>query len=334
MKLVECVPNFSEGRDPVTIDRIAKALSSVTGCQLLHVDSEHDTNRSVMTLMGEPEAVSEAAFEGIRTAVETIDLKKHRGTHPRFGAADVVPFVPWEGVEMDACITLAKNLATRCASLEIPVYLYGQATEDPQRRYLADLRRGGFEGLARQLSVLPPDRGPSAPHPTAGAIAIGAREVLVAWNITLKTTDLGLARRIARTLREFQAVTRDDEGRAVSRVNRGLPGLRSLGWHSARDGCVQVTSNITDWKQCPPHQVFEAVQALASQQGVRIRGSELVGMIPREALLIAGRHFGGETLGPDAAVAAAIDNLRLDRIVPFNPAERIIEARLKKRRTS
>jgi len=317
LSLVECVPNFSEGRDPARVAAVADAARGHGRAQVLHVDPEWDTNRFVMTLMGPGEAVAEAAFRSVEAAVRHLDMRQHQGSHPRMGAADVCPFIPWSGVDMATCVALAEGVAERCAeALDLPVWLYGAAARQPENRYLADIRRGQFEGLAGMLERNPPDFGPATPHPTAGALAVGAREVLIAWNVTLDTDNVALARDIASKVREFQRVERD-----VS----GLAGVRALGWMSQRDGAAQVTMNLTRWTEAPPHVVFETVAQLARDAGASIRGSELVGMVPIEALLQAGRHFGETSLDDTKLVSRAVSALGLGEIVDFNPRERILE---------
>lgn len=326
MSLVECVPNFSEGRDSARVAAIADAARDHGRARVLHVDPERDTNRFVLTLMGPGEEVAEAAFHAVQAAVSNLDMRQHQGSHPRMGAADVCPFIPWNGVNMETCVDLAEGLAQRCAEeLDLPVWLYGAAARQPWNRYLADIRRGQFEGLAGMLQRNPPDFGPATPHPTAGALAVGAREVLIAWNVTLDTDDVALARSIASGVREFQHVDRDAAGRAVCRETGGLPGVRALGWMSQRDGAAQVTMNLTRWREAPPHVVYEALAQLARDAGISIRGSELVGMVPLEALRQAGQHFGEEGLDDTELVARAVSALGLGEIVEFNPHERILE---------
>jgi glutamate formiminotransferase/formiminotetrahydrofolate cyclodeaminase len=227
---------------------------------------------------------------------------------------------------MATCVALAEGLAERCAEeLDLPVWLYGAAARQTWNRYLADIRRGEFEGLAGMLQRNPPDFGPVTPHPTAGALAVGAREVLIAWNVTLDSDDVTLARDIASKVREFQRVERDESGRVLRREGGGLAGVRALGWMSERDGAAQVTMNLTRWRQAPPHLVFDAVAQFARDAGANIRGSELVGMVPLEALLQAGRHFGETSLDDTKLVSRAVSALGLGEIVDFNPRERILE---------
>ena len=327
MRVLEAVPNFSEGRDSEAIQRIAASMQGVTGAQLLHVDPEYDTHRTVMTLVGEPEAVEQALFQGISEAVCSIDMGCHSGSHPRMGAADVVPFVPWVGTTMDDCIRSAHRLGERLGrELGLPGWFYGAAALAPDSKYLHDLRQGQFEGLTRKLQTKKVDFGPQQAHRTAGATAVGARELLVALNCTISTKDVGVAKRMAGVLREFQRVRRGPDGSVEQRISAGLPGLRALGWFSKRDGLAQVTMNLTNTEEAPPHRVFRRLSELCSAEGVEIKGSELVGMIPEDLLSAAGEAF--EPSASDS-VSAGIRGLRLGVLHDFKPEERIIERVLK-----
>ncbi|XWX04665.1 glutamate formimidoyltransferase [Aggregatilineales bacterium SYSU G02658] len=270
--LVECVPNFSEGRDQQVIAQLAEAVRGVPRVRLLHVTSDYDHHRSVLTFVGESEAVLEAAFRAIQAAAQLIDLKRHHGQHPRMGAADVVPFVPLGSTSLDACVELARRLGARVgAELGLPVYLYEAAAQRPERRLLAEVRRGGYERL-RETIHLPeraPDYGPAVVGP-AGAVIIGARLPLIAYNVFLKTDDVSIARRIARDIRESGG---------------GLRAVRALGLLVS--GQAQVSMNLTDYQVTPLHEVMQAVSTLASQHGVEIDRSELIGLLPQQAALDA-----------------------------------------------
>jgi glutamate formiminotransferase len=325
MKWVECVPNFSEGRDPERVEAIAEAMGQVEGAHLLHVDSERDTHRCVMTLMGVPEAVEEALFRGVKMATERIDLRSHKGSHPRMGATDVVPFVPWSGVDMVECVASATRLGARLgAELDLPVWLYGAAASVPENRYLHDLRRGHGEKLARKAV----DFGPARPHPSAGAVAVGARPILVAMNCTLDTEDVRLAKALAAQIREFQHVRRSTDGEVTQRRAEGLPGLRAMGWLSARDRRAQVSMNLTNTDLAPPHLVFDTLSRLCALTDTALLGTELVGMIPEGLLAQAGVHLDPAASDP---VAAGIQKLRLGVMHDFLPDERIIERALSSR---
>jgi glutamate formiminotransferase len=271
--LVECVPNFSEGRRAEVLEAIAAALRAHPLVQLLDIESDADHNRSVFTLVAPPEAMAPAMFDAIRTAASLINLDHHTGEHPRIGATDVVPFVPLAGVEMQQCVALARDLGRRVGEeLGIPVYLYEQAATRPDRVNLADVRRGEYEGLKTEIETDPnrkPDFGPSRVG-TAGATVIGARPPLVAFNVFLTTGDVDIARRIARSVRHS---------------NGGLRYVKALGL--LVKGKAQVSMNLTDYRKTPVHQVLELLRREAARYGVTIESSELIGMIPQEALLDA-----------------------------------------------
>ncbi|MBL4844622.1 MAG: glutamate formimidoyltransferase [Planctomycetes bacterium] len=270
--LVECVPNFSEGRDLARIALLKRAASGVVGANLLDVHQDPDHNRAVLTLAGEAEAVLEAAFQTVATAVSCLDLRTHQGVHPRIGAADVVPFVPLEGATLADCAELARRLGERLASeLELPIYLYGAAATSPERALLPWLRKPGFEGLAAALQSTEraPDFGPALPHPSAGATAVGAREFLLAFNVDLASEDLALARQIARAIRTSSG---------------GLPGVQAKGLALPSQGCVQVSMNLNDLRQTGPGAVYQEIHRLAKEAGVEIASSELVGLMPEIAV--------------------------------------------------
>ena len=274
MPLVECVPNFSEGRRPEVVARIREAIAAVSGVAILDVSSDTSHNRTVLTLVAPPETVAEAAFAGIRTARELIDLTQHQGEHPRMGATDVVPFVPLDGVTMDTCVALAKSLGERVGrELGIPVFLYERAATRPEYENLADVRRGEFEGLRTKMRT--PDFGPSSVHPTAGAIAIGARPFLVAYNVYLgPASNVAVAKEVAK---------------AVRGSSGGLRYVKALGLEV--DGQAQVSMNLVDIDKTPMSRAYEAVRTEAAAHGVAPTWSELVGLVPERALLDAGaRH--------------------------------------------
>ncbi len=276
-KIVECVPNFSEGRRRDIVDRIVKAMQQVPGAQVLDVQSDVDHNRSVVTLVGEPQPLVEAAFRGVATAAEHIDMNHHRGEHPRMGATDVVPFVPVRGVSMEECVLLARQLGQRVAEeLGIPVYLYEEAASRPDRRNLADVRRGEYEGLRRDIGADPeraPDFGPAVMGP-AGATAIGARPPLIAFNAYLNTSDVGPAQAIAR---------------AVRHSSGGLRHVKALGL--VVDGQAQVSMNLTDYRHTPIHRVVEMIRSEAALYGLDITRCEVVGLLPAGALVDAARFY-------------------------------------------
>jgi glutamate formiminotransferase/formiminotetrahydrofolate cyclodeaminase len=336
VKLVECVPNFSEGRDQTTIATITAEVSAVTGVELLDVDPGADTNRTVVTFAGEPEAALEAAFRCISKAAELIDMRAHSGAHPRMGATDVCPFVPLEGVTMEDCAQLARRLGERVGSeLGIPVYLYEHAAVGG-RRSLADARRGEYEGLGDRDDS--PDYGPAF-NAIAGATAIGAREFLIAYNVNLNTRDRKLAHRVAQAVRELGTPRRDDAGKLIRDEDGKTvfdPGrfkeCKAVGWYIDEYQRAQVSINLTDYNVTSVHNVFDACREEAAKRGMRVTGSEIVGLIPRAALLAAGDHYlraQGKSAGvPEThRIQAAILSLGLDELGPFDPAEKVIEYR-------
>ncbi len=280
MRLVECVPNFSEGRRPEVIDQIVNAMTTVDGVTLLDKEMDADHNRAVVTIVGEPEAVLEGAFRGIASARDLIDLTKHEGEHPRMGAADVCPFVPVKGVRMNDCVELARRLGERVGSeLEIPVFLYEAAATRPDRENLADVRRGQFEGLREEIGTNPdkdPDYGPKRIHPTAGAIAIGARPFLIAYNINLGTPHVSVAKKIAKAIRHSGG---------------GLRYVKAMGFEIKDRGIAQVSINMVNYKGTPLFRVFDMVKNEAARYGVPVVGSEIVGLVPVEALVDCADYY-------------------------------------------
>jgi len=276
-KIVECVPNFSEGRRKEVIDRIVEAVATVPGVHVLDVQSDADHNRTVVTFAGEPEAVEEAAFRGIQEAAELIDMDLHRGEHPRMGAADVVPFVPIKNVTMEDCVAIVRRVGERVGrELDIPIYLYEEAATRPERRNLADVRRGEYEGIKAEIETRPerePDFGPRHVG-KAGATAIGARPPLIAYNVYLGTDDVEIAKAIAR---------------AVRHSSGGLRYVKALGL--LVKGRAQVSMNLTDYRQTPVHRVVEMIRREAERYGVSVVESELIGLIPNEALAEAAAFY-------------------------------------------
>lgn len=290
--LVECVPNFSEGRDAAVVDSIAAAIRSVNGLALLGCERDRDHNRCVITFAGAPEAVLEGALAGVAKAVELIDLTAQRGVHPRIGAADVVPFVPVSGITMDDCVRLAWRAGEEIwRRFRVPVYFYEAAARQSDRARLETIRRGQFEGLRDAVRVDParrPDVGGAELHPTAGATVVGARKFLIAYNINLSTPDVGIAKRIARTIRASSG---------------GLPSVKAMGVLLASRNQAQVSMNLTDFETTPVHVVFEAVKREAARHGASIFSSELIGLIPRQALdMAAGVDLQWENLRPDSVL--------------------------------
>ena len=343
MKIVECVPNFSEGRDAAVIEAIADAIRGTEGCTLLDVDPGTATNRTVMTFIGSPEAVAEGAFRATAEAAARIDMRRHQGEHGRMGATDVCPFVPVADVTMEECAELARQTGRRIGEeLGIPVYLYEAAASRPERRNLADVRRGEYEGLPAKLQDpdWAPDFGPSEHNERSGATVVGAREFLIAYNVNLNTRNRKLASDIAMEIREKGRLLRDDAGKIVRDENgkaRRKPGLfqdvKAVGWVIEEFERAQISINLTNYLVASPHAVFDAICTLAHERGLRVTGSELVGLIPREAILAAGRHYltrqGSITGVPEARlVESAVQSLGLNDVKPFDPQERIIEYRV------
>ncbi|HWH37825.1 MAG TPA: glutamate formimidoyltransferase [Candidatus Limnocylindrales bacterium] len=305
-RLVECVPNFSEGRRGEVVDALAQAVESVAGVQLLDRTSDADHNRSVLTFAGSPAAVAEAAQRAVAVAIGRIDMTAHEGQHPRLGAVDVVPFVPIGETSIEECVELAREFGRRIAEAhELPVYLYARAATRPEREVLADIRRPQFEGLGELIGQPghEPDFGPSRLHPTAGATVVGARPFLIAYNINLDTRDVELAKRIARRVRERSG---------------GLPRVQALGLYLDDLACAQVSMNLLDHTVTPLWLVWETVGALARAEGVEVRESELIGLCPLAALLEVADHAGAD--------ADAADEIRLRhaaehlRIRDFRPS--------------
>jgi glutamate formiminotransferase len=279
-RLIECVPNFSEGRNPARIDALAAAMSGVPGAWVLDCHRDPDHNRSVITVAGEPEAVAEASLSGVGAASELIDLNQHQGAHPRIGAADVLPFVPIQGVELEDCAALAHQTGHRIwEKYQIPVYFYEAAALRPERAALEHVRKGQFEGL-REAAPRDPDRAPDVGgpelHPTAGAIAVGARRFLIAYNVDLDTPDAAIAAEIAR---------------AVRASSGGLPAVKAMGIALPSRGISQVSMNLTDYRQTSLQQAYEAVRREAGQRGCAIAGSEIVGLVPQQALDTSAEFF-------------------------------------------
>ncbi len=345
-KLVECVPNFSEGNDRNIIDRITGEISSTDGINLLDVDPGKDTNRTVVTFIGSPQAVVEAAFKAITKAADLIDMSKHKGAHARMGATDVCPFVPVSGVTMDDCVELANQLGRRVGEeLNIPVYLYENAATTRERRNLATIRKGEYEGLPDKLNQpeWKPDYGPAEFNRKSGATVIGAREFLIAYNINMNTRNRKLAKEIAFTIREKgrlkrdknRKVVRDENGKAL-RVPGKFKHCKAVGWYMEDFGRAQVSMNLTNYKETPPHIVFDECVKLAQKMGARVTGSELVGLIPLEAVIQAGRHYlrkQGNTTGvPESEIIHIAElSMGLSDLYPFDKEEKIIEYRIKKK---
>jgi glutamate formiminotransferase/formiminotetrahydrofolate cyclodeaminase len=342
-KLIECVPNFSEGNDMSIIKQITDEIESVEGVRLLDVDPGKATNRTVVTFVGTPDEVIEAAFQAIKKASELIDMSKHHGEHPRFGATDVCPLVPIANISMEETVEYARKLAKRVGEeLRIPIYCYEFAAFEEKRKNLAYCRSGEYEGLKEKLAKpeWKPDFGPAEFNATAGATAISARNFLVAYNVNLNTTSTRGANAIAfdireagRTKREGNPITgkivKDADGNPV-RIPGSLKKTKAIGWFIKEYGVAQISINLTDITVTSIHQAFDEVTEKARERGVRVTGSELVGLVPLQAMLDAGKHYlrkQNRSLGvsEEEIIHIAIKSLGLDELKPFNPKERIIE---------
>ncbi len=342
-QLIECVPNFSEGRDEKIIKQITDAIQSVDGIKLLNVDPGKDTNRTVVTFVGEPEQVIEAAFLGAKMAAQLIDMSKHKGEHPRFGATDVCPLVPIANITMDEAVVYARRLAQRMGEeLGISVYCYEFAAFTEERRSLANCRAGEYEGLNEKLAKpeWKPDFGPALLNERAGATAVGARNFLIAYNVNLNTTSVRRANSIAFDVREAGRVVREGDpltGKIVNDANGEplrIPGtlkkVRAIGWFIKEYGIAQISMNLTDITVTSMHQAFDEVSERARERGIRVTGSELIGLIPLQSLLDAGIYFlrkQERSVGiPDEEIIKiAVKSLGLDELTPFDPKKRIIE---------
>jgi len=341
--IVECVPNFSEGRDPAIISQITDAIQAVEGVALLDVDPGNATNRTVVTFVGSPDAVVEAAFQGIAKAAEVIDMSRHSGAHPRMGATDVCPFVPVSGISMEECAALARKLGARVGKeLDIPVYLYEDAASRPERRNLAAVREGEYEALPKKLQSPEwlPDFGPAKHNARSGATVIGARPFLIAFNVNLNTKEKRKAMKLAAMIREKGMLQKDAEGN-ILRDDEGngirKPGLfkcvKGIGWYIPEYERAQLSFNFTNYNVASLHDVVDTVRRLADDEGVVVTGCELVGLVPLDALEQAGRHYlSRQGLNPgvpvDELVEVAIQSLGLRDLGPFDPQERVIDFRI------
>ncbi len=341
--LIECVPNFSEGRDHNLIEKIADSIREVEGVTLLGVDPGASTNRTVVTFVGHPGPVMEAAFRSIRTASELIDMSRHQGAHPRMGATDVCPIVPISGISFDECVSLAKDLGLRVGEeLGIPVYLYEKAATAQNRRNLSVLREGEYEGFAAKIArpEWKPDFGPQKFNAKSGQTAIGVRDFLIAYNVNLNTKSVRRANSVAFDVREngrIKTVDGTPEGKKILDENGEavrIPGLckavKGIGWFVAEYGIAQVSMNLTDISVTPLHAAFDACLDSAHSRGLRVTGSEIVGLLPMKCLLDAGKHFLrkqglSEGQSEEELIQIAVKSLGLSDLKPFLPDERVIE---------
>jgi len=343
VKIVECVPNFSEGRDAAAITSITDAIAGVEGVTLLDVDPGRGANRTVVPFVGAPAAVEEAAFRAVARASEVIDMSLHEGSHARIGATDVCPFVPVSDVSVEECVQMARRVGRRVGEeLSIPVYLYELAATSEARRNLADIRAGEYEGLEDRLRdpAWKPDFGPATFNARSGATVIGVRKFLVAYNLNLNSDRVAEARDLALSLREKGRLARDPEGRKVpdgsggwKRVDGLLRCCKAVGWFIPEYGRAQISMNLTDHEVTGMHDAFDAADRLARDRGLRVTGSEIVGLVPLSAILDSGRFYlerrGASRGVPDAdLIRSAVQSLGLAEIAPFAPAEKVLELRL------
>lgn len=344
--LIECVPNFSEGRDPAVIAQITREIEGVDGVLLLDVDPGRATHRTVVTFVGPPEPVIEAAVRAVKKASELIDMRQHKGEHPRFGATDVCPLVPVANISMEETVALAHRLAKRLGDeLGITVYCYEHAAKRPERRNLAAVREGEYEGLKQRLEQPEhqPDFGPATFNPKTGATAVGARDFLVAYNVNLNTTSTRRANAIAFDIREKGREKKDEKGQVVKDaagnavwVPGSLKCVKGIGWYIQEYGIAQVSVNLTDIGVTPVHVAFDECSRAAEARGVRVTGSELVGLIPLRAMLDAGRYFlekqqRSTGISDDELIKIAVKSLGLNDLYPFKPEEKIIEYAIRAR---
>jgi len=347
MQLIECVPNFSEGRDPNIIKQITDAVEAVAGVRLLNVDPGKATNRTVVTFVGEPERVIEAAYQAIKKAGEVIDMSKHTGEHPRMGATDVCPLIPISNISMEETAEYARRLAERVGTeLNLPVYLYEYAQPDKKRSNLSVIRAGEYEGFFKKItqSEWKPDFGPAEFDARRGATVIGARDFLVAYNVNLNTTSVRRANSIAFDVREAGRVMREGDpvnGKIITDAKgkpRNIPGslksVKAIGWYIEEYGVAQISMNLTNIEVTPVHKAFDEVCNKANERGIRVTGSELVGLIPLKSMLDAGKYFLAKQkrstgVSEKELIRIAIKSMGLDELAPFNPEERIIEYLLK-----
>lgn len=345
-QILECVPNFSEGRNTAVIKQITDAISAVEGVKLLDVDPGKSTNRTVVTIVGAPEAVIEGAFQGIKKASEVIDMTKHSGTHPRMGATDVCPLIPIAGISDEEAIQYAHKLAKRVGEeLNIPAFLYEKAAQEPKRQNLATIRAGEYEGFEQKI-LLPewkPDYGPVAFHAKAGQTVIGVRDFLVAYNVNLNTQSVRRANSVAFDIRENGRIKTEDgtpHGKPVKDAD-GTPvrepgackSVKAIGWYVEEYGVAQVSANLTNINITPVHIAFEEARKSATARGMRVTGSELVGLIPKKALIDAGYYYleqQGVSLGvsEEDLIHLAVKSLGLDELGPFDPKKKVIEYQL------
>lgn len=332
MKIVECIPNISEGRRAEIYDAVAQAAAGVAGVQMLDVDPGAETNRTVITFVGESEAVLEGAFQLIKASFDLIDMREHSGAHARQGATDVCPFVPVSGISVEECVELSRRLAQRVGDeLGVPVYLYEFAATRPERKSLADIRQGEYEALEEKLKTdeFAPDFGPATFVPSFGVLVTGVRKFLVAYNVNLNVTDKRWANRVAFDVREKGRMVPGPDGVKVQKSGT-LKAVRGVGWYIPEYGCSQVSMNLVDLDVTPMHLAFDACAESAEKRGMRVTGSELVGLVQKKSLVDAGAHYlrkmqRSPGVPEGDLIHAAVLSLGLAELAPFEPSKNIIE---------
>jgi glutamate formiminotransferase/formiminotetrahydrofolate cyclodeaminase len=335
-RLVECVPNFSEGRNSKVINAVGASVKNVSGITLLNIEPDEDYNRTVITFVGRPEAVAEAAFQATKTATELIDMTHHRGEHPRIGAMDVVPFIPISGVKMEDCVKLANKFGKQVAQdLNIPVYLYEFAARSLYRINLSEIRKGEYEGLEEKLKdpLWKPDYGKPMFNAKSGATVTGARKFLIAYNVNLDTQDERAAHEIASRIRESGRTVKDAAGKLLKnekgvtvKIPGSLKAVKAIGVYLERYKIAQVSMNLVDFEVTSMHDAYEEVKKQAHAIGVEVKGSELVGLTPLRAILKAGKFYAGRKSLPERKlVSLAIEKLGLNQLAPFDGKKKIIE---------
>lgn len=331
-RLVACIPNFSEGRDHKIINAIKKAIESIPQVKILHTDIGYSVNRTVITFVGPPEQMLKAAFQGICKALELIDMRNHKGTHPRMGAVDVCPLVPLKGVSMEEVILLAENLAEKVGKIcHIPVFRYENNAKLNYRKKLSQIRSGEYEGWFLKINnpAWKPDFGPDRMSQQGGVLAVGARSIMIAFNVNLTSTDVEMATHIAREIRESGFITKNSIGEKITKP--GLcKGVRAIGWFIPEFNCVQVSMNLMDLNETSLLKAFITCKQIAHKYGLTVSGSEIVGMVPEKEILAAGNYFLGNSQthhSPKEVVYAAVTGLGLSDKINFVPEEKIIEWR-------
>ncbi len=337
MKIVECIPNISEGKDIKKIKAITDEAESTMGVYLLDVYIGNTTNRTVLTLAGKPESIKKVIYKIFKKAAELIDMRNHKGVHPRIGAVDVCPFIPFENITMEESIDITKDLGAKIAEeLKIPIYLYGESATDEKRKHLSNIRKGEYEKLKEKLKnpEWKPDFGEAKFNEKSGASVIGARDFLVAFNINLNTKDKNLANIIAKRIRESGTIITGENGKKV-RVPGTLKEVKAIGWYIEELECAQVSTNLTNFQKTPIHRLFEEAKKEAKKLGVEVTGSELVGLVPEEAILTAGRFYIARASSEEGStknkiINTAINYLGLSNKYEFHPDEKILEYKIKK----